>query len=87
MHAQRTRLLLNTKQSEHSNWRLQDNFLFKNKAVNTYSLVTKLERKLIVPWNYKIEKSNVDIGEGNGNPLQYSHGKSDGQRSLVGYSP
>ena len=27
-------------------------------------------------------------GEGNGNPLQYScTGKSQGQRSLVGYSP
>jgi len=29
-------------------------------------------------------------GEGNGHPLQYScqsHGKSHGQRSLVGYSP
>ena len=26
-------------------------------------------------------------GEGNGNPLQYSSGKSHGQRRLVGYSP
>ena len=28
-----------------------------------------------------------NIGEGNGNPLQYSPGKSHGPRSLVGYNP
>ena len=26
-------------------------------------------------------------GEGNGNPLQFLHGKSHGQRSLIGYIP
>ena len=27
------------------------------------------------------------LGEGNGNPLQYSSGKAYGQRSLAGYCP
>ena len=35
-----------------------------------------------------IAGSGRSPGEGNGNPLQYScHGKSHGQKSLVGYSP
>ena len=35
-----------------------------------------------------IPGSGRSLGEGNGNPLQYSWpGKSHGQRSLVGYSP
>ena len=29
----------------------------------------------------------LQVGEGNGTPLQYSPGKSHGRKSLVGYSP
>ena len=36
----------------------------------------------------QIKCNDKSLGEGNGNPLQYSWpGKSHGQRSLVGYSP
>ena len=34
-----------------------------------------------------IPGSGRSPGEGNGNPLQYSPGKSHGRRSLIGYSP
>ena len=34
-----------------------------------------------------ISGSGRSPGEGNGNPLQYSSGKSHGRKSLVGYSP
>ena len=34
-----------------------------------------------------ISGSGRSHGEGNGNPFQYYCGKSNGQRSLVGYSP
>ena len=34
-----------------------------------------------------IPGSGRSHGEGNGNPFQYYCGKSNGQRSLVGYSP